>query len=137
MANSTAISVDFLLSFVKRRLLHVDGLFNHLMSLWYRACALYFHFNSHFIRKTPNTGLSLSSITHRPQWSLCSGRFLMQSETPVCFEWPKKNNVPKFQLQASFFKLTTKSEMVSSSPCEAVQNLCLSVIIIGFNRKEN
>lgn len=69
--------------------------------------------------------------------AVCSGRFLMQSETPARLEGPEKNNVSKLQVQASFLKLTTKSEIVSCSPCEAVQNLCLSAIIIGFNPKEN
>lgn len=47
--------------FVERRLLHVYGLFNHLMSL--HVALLLIRFNNHFISKTPIAALSLSSIT--------------------------------------------------------------------------
>ena len=95
---------------------------------------LHFHHSSLCYAISSATPLSRATVKVKSlidrRWRWVLDIFECNPETSLSLRALDRNSA-KLQVEANFFSLTTNSDTLSLSPCDAVQNLYLSAITMG------
>ena len=92
-------------------------------------CSLLALFANSSAMHRPRAAVKVSSLT-TDRWRCVLDILECNPDTNLLRRASSKK-APELHVEANFFNRNTKSETLSFSSCEAVQNLCLSAMTIG------